>query len=340
MKIRFHADTVKPMTEWLLNRKKYGISDERRLREILTMPDYQVEFARYGVPGLPVCGISYEEAVDFFMNFDRKDFENPRLQNKKESFLKFYSHMEDRLKMIDRFSSLTQEDCDLIEKLLANGLTKDCLKETPELGIILIISIGNSMGWPYDRWIDYDAANLDLFESKEDFLHVTAHEIHHLFIGPYLFPEGIRGEDYFLQSFAFEGLAVHYNNNLATRGKPKKYDDVTYGMQKEDMEFYETHFDEIFDMIRSDYRSLMDKTPEEANAVVSSRYEQFEFLGKKVRQYPTYYFGCYMWGLVDLKYGKDKVFDAILDPKLFVKLYTQAAEEKYQLCDQRSEEYA
>ena len=86
--------------------------------------------------------------------------------------------------------------------------------------------------------------------------------------------------------------------------------------------------------------SLMDKTPEEANAVVASRYEQFEFLGKKVRQYPTYYFGCYMWGLVDLKYGKDKVFDAILDPKLFVRLYNQAAEEKYRLCDQRSEEYA
>ena len=82
------------------------------------------------------------------------------------------------------------------------------------------------------------------------------------------------------------------------------------------------------------WSSLIGKTPEEANAVVSSRYEQFAFLGKKVRQYPTYCFGCYMWGLVDLKYGKDKVFDAILDPTLFVERYKQAAEEKYRLCDQ------
>lgn len=53
------------------------------------------------------------------------------------------------------------------------------------------------------------------------------------------------------------------------------------------------------------------------------------FLGKPIKQYPTYSFGCYMLGLVDLKYGKEKVFEAISDPPLFVKLYNSAAEEKY-----------
>lgn len=31
------------------------------------MPDYGVEFQRYGEPNLPVCGIGFEEAVDFFL---------------------------------------------------------------------------------------------------------------------------------------------------------------------------------------------------------------------------------------------------------------------------------
>ena len=102
-------------------------------------------------------------------------------------------------------------------------------------------------------------------------------------------------------------------------------------MQPDDMELYETHFDEIFEMIRNDYRSLNGKSIEEAAAVISKRYERFDWMGKTIKQYPTYYFGCYMWGLVDLKYGKEKVFEAISDPPLFVRLYNSAAEEKYRL---------
>lgn len=36
-----------------------------------------------------------------------------------------------------------------------------------------------------------------------------------------------------------------------------------------------------------------------------------------------------MFGLVDLKYGKDKLYEAIDNPSLFVKLYNEVAEEKY-----------
>ena len=329
MIIRFNTDTIKPMTEWLQNRKHHDIRDEARLREILRMPDYEVEFQRYGEKGLPVCGITFEEAVDFFMNFDRKDFDNPRLQYKKGPFTAFYREIDDRIQMIEDFASFTPGDLRLIEELLSNGLPEECLKETPEFNIILTVSIGNSMGWPYGHYIDYDVANLDMLDGRDDFIHVTAHEIHHIFTGARMFPDGISGEDCFLQNFAYEGLAVHYNNNLATKGKPKKYDGGTFAMQPDDMDLYETHFDEIFEMIQNDYRLLKGRSAEEAGAVISGRYERFDFMGRTVRQYPTYYFGCYMWGLVDLKYGKEKVFEAISDPPLFVRLYNSAAEEKY-----------
>lgn len=76
-----------------------------------------------------------------------------------------------------------------------------------------------------------------MFESKKDFLHVTAHEINHIFVGQLLALENIKPEDFFLQNFAYEGLAVHFNNNLETLHKKKKYDDITYSMDMSDMFF-------------------------------------------------------------------------------------------------------
>ena len=67
MRIEISKSTVEPMTSWLKSSKEQGVRDEARLREILSMHDYGVEFQRYGEPGLPVCGISFEEAVDFFL---------------------------------------------------------------------------------------------------------------------------------------------------------------------------------------------------------------------------------------------------------------------------------
>ena len=331
MKISFNTSAIQPMIDWLLERKRTGQGDEVTLRRILSLPDYAVEFARYGLRSLPVCGITFEEAVDFFLHFDDKDFENQRLQYKKESFVRFYEDIENRLSSIHAFLSLTEGDCALIERLLKNALPDEALKDIPELNIILIVSIGNSMGWPHDHYIDYDLANLDAFKTKDDFLHVTAHEIHHIFVGQMLGGEGVSSEGFFLQNFAYEGLAVHFMNNQGTIGKPKKYDAPTYCMDESDMAFYEERFDEIFSMIQDDYRFCKGKTLEEVADLISAHYEQFSFMGKSIKQYPTYYFGCYLWGIIDLRYGKEKLFETIADPTLFVKLYNEVASHKYRL---------
>lgn len=329
MRISFNTSCIQPMIDWLFERKKNGQGDEEELRQILSLPDYKVEFERYGLANLPVCGINFEEAVDFFMNFDKKDFINQRLQYKKESFIRFYNDIENRIDSINSFTSLTNKDRELIELLLKNALPDEALNDTPELNIILIVSVGNSMGWPYEHYIDYDLANLDAFKNKNDFLHVTAHEIHHIFVGQMLGEEGVTPEEYFLQNFAYEGLAVHFMNNLGTINKKKKYDDATYCMNESDMTFYEEHFDEIFEMIKNDYYSCKGKTLEEVADIVSDHYEQFSFMGKSIKQYPTYYFGCYMWGLIDLHYGKEKLFEIIANPKLFIEFYNAFAEPKY-----------
>ena len=121
MKISIHQETVGPMTAWLKTARDQGIRDEQALRRILSMPDYGVEFQRYADPNLPVCGIGFEEAVDFFLHFDEKDFENPRLSYKKESFLNFYHNLDARLEKLEMLRSITPEDLLLVERLLENG---------------------------------------------------------------------------------------------------------------------------------------------------------------------------------------------------------------------------
>ena len=54
-------------------------------------------------------------------------------------------------------------------------------------------------------------------------------------------------------------------------------------------------------------------------------------MGKSIKQYPTYYFGCYMWGLLDLCYGKEELFEPLNNPGKFVGLYNSVANEKYKL---------
>ena len=146
------------------------------------MDDYRIEFARYGQECLPVCGISFEEAIDFFLHFDCKGFDNPRLQGKKESFLKFYENMDESLKMLQLFDSVSDAEITYVERLLANGLPDELLRRDIHMNIILIVSIGNSFGWPYENNIDFDVSNLGFIHSKEELLHVIAHEIHHTFL--------------------------------------------------------------------------------------------------------------------------------------------------------------
>lgn len=53
MRIEISKSTVEPMTSWLKRSKEQGVRDEARLREILSMHDYGVEFQRYGEPIYP-----------------------------------------------------------------------------------------------------------------------------------------------------------------------------------------------------------------------------------------------------------------------------------------------
>lgn len=340
LKITIRTDALQPMLDWLKQAKTEGVRDEARLLEILQMPDYQVEFARYGMEGLPVCGISYEEAVDFFLHFGQKKFANPRLREKRKSFLPFYENMEAATASLELFSSFSREEIGLIETLLKNGLPESLLQQDLDIRILLLISIGNSFGWPYENYIDFDAANLRLLDSKEALLHLIAHEVHHIFFSS-LIPDEMKPEEYFLLNFAFEGLAVHFMNNHAFHGKPAKYPGGSFCMVQPDSALYEREFDALFAKFREDWARAKTMTLDQVTELIGRDYEQFSYTSLitgqvyQTSQYPTYFLGCYFFGLIDHVLGKERLFAALANPGVLADTYHEAlrlaGDQKYRL---------
>ena len=328
MKINIQSQTVPAMVAWLKNARDRGVRDEKALRQLLNHPDYQVEFARYGEPNLPVCGIGYEEAVDFFLHFDGKKFENPRLDYKQEMCLAFYRDLDRRLEKIRMLQSITEQDLLLVQGLLENALPASALDAMLEITILLTVSIGNSMGWPYDHYVHFDVANLDAFQDKEEFLHVLAHELHHIFFSR-LMPEDMTPRQYFFLNFAFEGLAMHFCNNAETPGKPAKYPGGSYGVDAASWDFFREQHQEILARVLADGERAASMTMEQVEELLKF-YEQFSFTSLKtgvtqmVKQYPTYYIGCLLWGKIDLTSGKERLFEALASKDGFLAAWAEA----------------
>ena len=163
------------MLTWLKN-KKEGRTDEAQLREILKLPEYIVELERYADETLPVCTLTLEEVVDFFLHFDEKTFDNPRLQTNQPYFLTFYENME-KSKKIDgseniingiinqefrkvvicgSFQQNMKEISELIDKFNEHGIevlspwTKNVVPET--LGTDFILLEGQELSNDRDAW--------------------------------------------------------------------------------------------------------------------------------------------------------------------------------------------
>lgn len=315
MKLDIRSTSVAAMYSWLKESRDSGKRDEQKLRQILSMPDYGIEFRRYGDPRLPVCGISFEEAVDFFLHFDEKDFENPRLASKQPTFLTFYGKLDQGLKQLELLNSLGPDDLLLVEQILRGSLPDWLLREQIRFTLLLTISIGNSMGWPYEQYIHFDVSNLDLFDNREAFLHVLAHELHHLLF-PRLLPQSCSARQAFFVSFASEGLAMHFCNNAATLGKPSKYPGKGFCISEGDWAFYKEQHQELIQRVLSQGERAQNMSLEEVQEL-AKEYVQAQFRSlktgqqKKLSQYPAYYIGCYLWGTIDLQLGKERLFQAL-----------------------------
>lgn len=329
MRIIFKTSAIAPMKEWQSLRQKNGYGDEASLRKILALDDYAPEFARYGNKSLPVCTISFEEAVDFFLHFTDKSFTNKRLEYKRDSFLNFYNNLEENDSLIKEYSSFGKREEKEVENLLSSALPATSRNET--FTVLLIISIGNSMGWPYGNLIDFDVANLSLIGSKESFIHILAHEIHHTQFAKLVKDGDLSSQESFLYSFAFEGLPLHYLNNAPTKYKRKKYpNEATYSVDNDTWNFFLEEDEALFNKFKDDYKKTASMDEEHLEKLLSEDYQSFystSLVSKKrvkVSHYPTYYLGDFLFGSIDLAFSKEKVFLVLKHPELFVSTFNEA----------------
>lgn len=315
MNVDIRSGSIAAMYSWLKESRDSGKRDEEALRQILSLPDYAIEFQRYGDPRLPICGISFEEAVDFFLHYDEKEFQNPRLASKQPTFLAFVQNLDHALEQLELLSSLGPDDLLQVEQILAGSLPDWLLQEQLHFTLLLTISIGNSMGWPYGHYIHFDVANLGQLGDRESLLHVLAHEIHHILF-PRLLPQSCSARQAFFVRFAAEGLAMHFCNNAATLGKPSKYPGKAFCISESDWAFYEEQHQELIQRVLSQGERAQNMSLAEVQEMTKDYFQaQFRSLKtgqqKKLSQYPAYYIGCYLWGTIDLQLGKERLFQVL-----------------------------
>lgn len=138
----------------------------------------------------------------------------------------------------------------------------------------------------------------------------------------------------FLVNFAFEGLAMHFNNNAQTLYKKKRYpEEPSYEVDQFSWDLFENDFDELFSMFKKDLLMCEKiKDEQELNNLLESHYEKFTYFcfkdhqKYKIAQYPTYYLGCYLWGIIDNAFGKETLFDTLKNPNKFIEIYNNAVE--------------
>ena len=82
-------------------------------------------------------------------------------------------------------------------------------------------------------------------------------------------------------------------------------------------------------------------TMDQVAVLVGSSYEQFSYTSlltgevHQTSQYPTYFLGCYFFGLIDHALGKERLFAALEDPGILADTYHEAlrlaGDQKYRL---------
>jgi hypothetical protein len=335
MKVNVRYGTVLRMFE-LCKKHKKGEMDRSELEEILNHEDYLVEFERYNSPGLPMCVITREEFIEYFMNLlriDVNDIKNQRLKMNHEYYRHFFDNLE-----------YYEEEFNKLVPMLSREIFYEWLQYTidglpeeitfDELEFLFTISIGNSFGWPHKHYIHFDIIKFFKVFDKEAFRNFIGHEVHHIGLNKFfdlIDDSKISPEEYLYLFLAFEGLAVKYCNNgqgVLTRSIYPEQSNI--GMDKFSWDYFHGEFDEMFENFKSQIYSIREnkiKGMEELQPILSKYWldlytkEQDRNEVPKLKHSKNYYFGCDIWGLIHDVYGKEMVYDTLKDLKKFPEVF-------------------
>ena len=122
---------------------------------------------------------------------------------------------------------------------------------------------------------------------------------------------------------------MHFCNNAATLDKPSKYPGESYGVDEESWQFYREQHRELLERVLSDGERARAMTMEQVEKLLEY-YEQFTFtslktgVSRKLKQYPTYYMGCLLWGTIDGNLGTERLFRVLASKDGFMEAWKEA----------------
>lgn len=316
-----------------------GCRNEKRLKEVLDGPDYQMEFCRYK------GRVSREEFEAYIMacpSLKADQIENVALKSHHECWRRAFADPGRYRRAWERWSRI------LTPEKLGEGIDS-ALAGLPSwvkldgLEVVFTMGIGPSFGYPYGNCIHFDLMLLEALYGGEggqqEFMSVVAHEMHH--IGFAQVERQVDGQKlaesevgYLCLAIAGEGLAVKFTNNYGGRLTRRIFPDQpitcidpdTYEYLMGDFDNTYAHFRQTVEKIRRGELRGREAVDRELKEYWYNTYIEGQKEGEipKLKQSRAYTFGGELWGSIYDAFGLETLYDTVLHPWLCVERFDEA----------------
>ncbi|WP_105616299.1 DUF5700 domain-containing putative Zn-dependent protease [Vallitalea okinawensis] len=338
--IKISKTTILPMLD-IMERFNAGVDVRKDLSELLEYEDYQIEIERYQnhIEGI---GFTKEEYIDYFLNIRTVEVETIASKALKYRVKDLLSVMDN----VDYYRDLYEEIKDFKEADVKDALIRTRFGlpdeiELDDIRIIFSIGLGLSGGWVYKNNSHYDLKLIIDKEKKTGLKNTIAHECHHIGFNKYMKAVNMDAlssskDTALVLYFSGEGTAIKYCNNfhgIMTR-KIYKHDDMDIDDQS--YRYYLNNFDKIYDGFRNDIVTLRSCDKKEMNVVRDIFMKNYfyrdvvidgELRENYLWQPIAYHLGADIWGLVHDVFGREKVFDLLMNPSSFFQYFNMALSE-------------
>lgn len=325
MQINLRMSSILLMLKFLQD-LKMGKATHAQLSEIFNHPDYEYEFRRYGVT-------RKESVLDYFLNLNTiKESEIPflresrmtELKDKHSLWLFSYENPEHYGRLLSEVKQfITDEMLSEVAVIVNRGLPDGI--NMGNVDVICTMSIGGSFGYVFDG-----AFHFDLLRLANDNLKVLpllfAHEIHHVGMMRYQseFEDTLSLEEWYIHSFASEGLAIKFCNNAQGIISKCLYEDrpANLGLDAFSMDYLNGKFDDALSVFKKTLADIRDGTisRDEVEQQFKDYWLNFHTEEQQAEETPRlshpllYSFGNDLFGAIYDAYGKEILFDCVRHP--------------------------
>jgi len=331
MQLNIRSSSIKPMLDIIQRIKnKENVCDD--LDIVLEHEDYDFEFKRYSK------SIEKEEFKHYLLNFltlEEKDIKNQNFRIHHQYYKDVFNNLDYYYNKLNEFNQMF--NIEVLKKSLQitkNGLPDDFI--VPQIDFVFTLGIGMSFGYVFGNASHYDFLKLSKEVSFNEFLSTLSHEVHHVCMN-HIFPDNLTPLELFIIFFSGEGLAVKYCNNAEGVISKKIYDkEPNIGLDQFSWDYLNNRFETAFTYFKNTIAEIQSGSIDSSDKVkeVVSKYfmnpyteDQNKDESPKLHQLLLYSLGNDLFGVIHDVFGKQKVFEVVRNPNMFIQTFNQAVTE-------------